>query len=789
MSKNKGHAPDRNIRHMLENILSHTNTLIAYLDPDFNFIMVNKAYAQADERNPSFYLGKNHFDLFPDKENEQSFKGVVKTGKPYFAYAKPFEYAEHPERGTSYWDWSLIPNKDKDGHVVGLVLSLTDVTPRLKAEEEIRKLHRAVEQSPVTVVITNPDGNIEYVNPKFSQLTGYSKNEVIGKNPRILQSGKHSKAYYDDLWATITKGKNWQGEFCNKKRNGDLYWESALISPIKDDGGHITHYLGIKEDISDRKNLEEALKESEGIYKAIFETTGSAKLIIEEDTTISMVNTEFENLTGYTKKEVEGKKSWSEFVLPEDLEIMKKHHDMRRSHPERGPRHYEVRFRDRTGNLNDMFVTIDMIPGTKKSIASALNISELKRSQKALAESESKYRMLAENSSDIIYFLDENLNRTYLSPAIERMMGYTAKEHIGQRREDFYTPQSLKHFQTTMRKQIQKIKAGETLDEMVKLELEAKHKNGSLIWVESRAKPVFDSEGNFKGFIGISRDITERKRAEEKLRRYKESLEKLVKARTKELTRKMEALKKAEAEALMHRQELSHVLRVATIGELTATLTHQLNQPLTAILSNAQAAQRFLTAESPDLGELTEILSDIVAENRRANEVVNQIRTMMKRKELEMHPLNMNEVIQEVVSLTQSDAVIRNIDVKLDLDPALPSTLGDRIQLQQVILNLMINGFESMAKQESTTRKMIIKTCLHKSRAIQVDVQDSGPGIEDNIQKRIFEPFFSTKDTGMGMGLSINKTIIASHGGDIWARNIPGKGITFSFTLPVEQKK
>lgn len=789
MSKNKGHTPDRNIRHMLENILSHTNTLIAYLDPEFNFIMVNKAYAEADERTPSFYPGKNHFDLFPNEENEKIFKDVAKSGKPYFDYAKPFEYAEHPERGTSYWDWSLIPNKDEDDHVVGLVLSLTDVTPRIKAEEEIRKLHRAVEQSPVTVVITDPDGNIEYVNPKFFHLTGYSKNEVIGKNPRILQSGEHSKAYYDDLWATITKGKNWQGEFCNKKKNGDLYWELALISPIKDDGGRITHYLGIKEDISDRKNLEEALKESEGIYKAIFETTGSAKLIIEEDTTISMVNKEFEKLTGYTKKEVEGKKSWSEFVLPEDLATMKKHHDQRRSHPGDGPRHYEVRFLDRYGNSKDMFVTVDKIPGTKKSIASALNISELKRSQKALAESESKYRMLAENSSDIIYFLDENLNRTYMSPAVERMIGYTAEEHIEQRREDFYTPQSLKHFQATMRKQVQKLKSGETLDEMVKLELAAKHKNGSLIWIESRAKPVFDSEGNFKGFIGISRDITERKRAEEKLRRYKESLEKLVKARTKELTRKMEALKKAEAEALMHRQELSHVLRVATIGELTATLTHQLNQPLTAILSNAQAAQRFLRAESPDLGELNEILSDIVAENRRANEVVNQIRTMMKRKELEMHPLNINEVIQEVVSLTRSDAVIRNIDVKLDLDPALSSTLGDRIQLQQVILNLMINGFESLAKQESTARKMIIKTCLHKSRAIQVDVHDSGPGIEGNIFKRIFEPFFSTKETGMGMGLSINKTIIASHGGDIWARNIPDKGITFSFTLPVEQKK
>ncbi len=903
------------LRQLYETILDHTHILVALFDPQFNFIKVNRAYAEADEREPSFYPGKNHFDLFPSKENERIFQRVVETGESYFAYAKPFEYAEHPERGTSYWDWSLIPTKDANGTVMRLVLSLANVTARIKSEEEIRKLSRAVEQSPVTVVITDPEGKIEYVNPKFVKLTGYTSKEVIGKNPNILKSGIHTPEFYKDLWDTIKQGKSWHGEFHNKKKNGDLYVESALISPIKDEKGNIVHFIGIKEDITEHKKLEESLKESEKKYRAIFENTGTATMIIEEDMTISMINTEFENLTGYSKEEVEGKKSWAEFVMPEDLKNMKQHHDSRRINPEDAPRHHELQFIDRHKKIKEVFATVDMIPDTKQSIVSALDITDFKAAEAALKESEEKFRMLAENSDDVIYHLDENLNRIYISPSIERFLGYTPDEHIKQSREEFYTPEAIKQFQSAVKEIFERIKSGMDKERPIRLEFEVKHKNGSTLWVETRAKPLYDDKDNFKGIIGISRDITERRRIEQESDRYKDQLEKLVDARTQELKQKISEQKQTEKrlresevryrtvadftydweywenpdrtllyvspsceritgykpeefikkprlmqdiilsedkdiwhshrqkinkekkrysiqfrirkkngevawiehacrtvtdeegnslgyrvnnrdvterkltqeEADRLREELAHLTRSATLGELTASLAHELGQPLTAILSNAQAAQRFLAGDTPDVEEIREIVKDIISDDQRASEVVHRLRAMMKKEPKKLKPLQINEVIREVENLIKSDALIRNIAMELDLDAYLPEVLGDRIQLQQVILNLIMNGFEAMMEKKPEKRRLVIRTKLHDKDSIEVAVNDSGQGIDKIKENELFEPFYSTKSEGLGMGLAIVRSTIETHGGRVWASNNRGLGATFHFTLPKEK--
>ena len=174
-----------------------------------------------------------------------------------------------------------------------------EIAKHKKTEEKIRILSWAVEQSPATVVITDLEGTIEYVNPKFVQLTGYSADEAIGQNPRILKSGKHPPEFYQELWKTITQGKEWRGEFLNKKKNGDLYWEDASISPIKNEEGVITHFVGVKEDISASKQAEEKLRESEEKYRAIFSEARDGIVIIDRETgQILECNSEFENQTG-----------------------------------------------------------------------------------------------------------------------------------------------------------------------------------------------------------------------------------------------------------------------------------------------------------------------------------------------------------------------------------------------------------------------------------------------------------------------------------------------------------
>lgn len=200
-------------------------------------------------------------------------------------------------------------------------------------------------------------------------------------------------------------------------------------------------------------------------------------------------------------------------------------------------------------------------------------------------------------------------------------------------------------------------------------------------------------------------------------------------------------------------------------------------------LSNAQAAQRYLNAPAPDMAEIREILSDVEKEGCRASEVVNRLRALLKKEKIEFEPLDLNSVFREVAALLNSDALMRNVKVSLNLDPQLPLVQGDRIQLQQVALNLMLNSFEAMIECASSNRLVKITTCRHNSE-VRAAVADSGKGISQEKSEMIFTPFFTTKAQGLGMGLSICRWIILRHQGRIWLENNPDEGATFYFSLP-----
>jgi C4-dicarboxylate-specific signal transduction histidine kinase len=242
--------------------------------------------------------------------------------------------------------------------------------------------------------------------------------------------------------------------------------------------------------------------------------------------------------------------------------------------------------------------------------------------------------------------------------------------------------------------------------------------------------------------------------------------------------------KRAEREARRLKDELAHSGRVATMGEMAAALAHELNQPLAAILINAQAATRFLAAPSPDLDEVRAILHDIAGDDTRAGEVLRRIRALVKKDAAELRPLSLNSVLHEVVALVHSDAVIRGVSLSFELDPELPRVQGDRIQLQQVLLNLLLNAFDAMSQCPPGERTVLICS-QHDHSEVRISVSDQGHGIRPQDMAGLFEPFWSTKPAGLGMGLSISRSIITSHGGRLWAENNPGRGATFVFALPV----
>jgi signal transduction histidine kinase len=243
------------------------------------------------------------------------------------------------------------------------------------------------------------------------------------------------------------------------------------------------------------------------------------------------------------------------------------------------------------------------------------------------------------------------------------------------------------------------------------------------------------------------------------------------------------AAAKAERESARLRQELAHIGRVSALGELTGSLAHELNQPLTAMLNNAEVAQQHLEAEMIDVAKLHDILSDIVADDKRAAGVIRRLRTMLKKGELEHVALDVNDVVREVTDLVRSDTVLRDIPVHLDLAAGLPTVRGDRAQLQQVVLNIVLNGLEAASGSSRRARGLVIRTSMDAS-VVVVAVEDSGTGIDTADVDRLFEPLYTTKPEGLGMGLSIARTIVGAHGGELRASNNPGGGATFAFTLP-----
>jgi PAS domain S-box-containing protein len=376
----------------------------------------------------------------------------------------------------------------------------------------------------------------------------------------------------------------------------------------------------------------------------------------------------------------------------------------------------------------------------------AVDIEERKRAEDALGESEAKFRDYAETASDWLWETGPDYKFTLLT---ENAFGSDPAQRIGTMCWDHALdvetePEKWRNFRATL-------DARESFRDFVYCTMDG---SGAPMYVKASGKPVFDCGGKFLGYRGTGSDVTAIVRGQ-----------------------------RAEASLQTVQAELAHVSRVMTLGQLTASIAHEVNQPIGSARNNARAALNFLDRSPPDLGEVREALGCIVADADRAGGIIDRIRDQIKKVPPRSDRFDLNRAIEEDIRLAQSMINENGVSVRSRLAGGMAPVRGDRVQLQQVVLNLILNAIEAMSSVEADERELLISTDQSEANGTLVAVRDSGPGIDPKHLELVFEAFYSTK-SGMGMGLSICRSIIAAHGGRLWAAATEPGGALFQFTLP-----
>jgi PAS domain S-box-containing protein len=374
-----------------------------------------------------------------------------------------------------------------------------------------------------------------------------------------------------------------------------------------------------------------------------------------------------------------------------------------------------------------------------------------RRTEEELRVAQTRFRTFVDQATDAFFLLDEQLAVVDVNRQACESLGWSREELIGMHPRDFDA--SLD--EPSIARLAERADAGETIT----FETRHRRRGGTVFPVEIRTGMFL--QGGRRFYLALARDISDRKRAADALQEKDDALQ-------------------------MARTELARVSRLTTLGELTASIAHEVSQPLGAMVASAAAGANWLAAEPPDIAEARSAFEEIAADGMRARDVIARIRALTKRQALRMELLDINRKVLEVVALTEREVRSHDIVLQTQLDSAVPRVAGDRVQLQQVLLNLVLNAIEAMSGVHDRPRELTIVSAQDRpNAAVTVEVRDSGPGLEPERVERVFEPFYTTKAGGLGIGLSISRSIVEAHGGRLWAGANEPHGAVFRFSLPV----
>jgi PAS domain S-box-containing protein len=595
----------------------------------------------------------------------------------------------------------------------------------------------------------NPSGFFEYWSPELFQIYGLDPSKGV---PTLIEylARVHPKER-DFVAATIEKMLLQRSGCDVKKRilrpDGELRYIRWVGVPVFDDGV-FNSFVGTAMDVTEQEHLTQKLRrrqayaaEAQGLsHTGSFSWRVSTGEILWSEETFRIF--EYERTTVPTAELV------LERVHPEDLALVKQTKGRASQYGKDFDFEHRLLMPDgRVKYLRVLARALQDSSGDLEFVGAVMDITATNQAKEALRKSEEQWRDVFENNPTMYFMVDAAGKVLAVNPFGAGQLGYRADELIGQPVFGVFYEPDREAIQTSVAICLEQI--GRTQS----WEARKVRKDGEVLWVRETAKAVPRMDGPI--VLIACEDITEQKRA---------------------------------SEALRHAQEdLARITRVTTMGELTASLAHELNQPIAAAVTNANTCLRWLTREHPDLREAREAASRIVQDVMRATDIISRIRLLFEKGTPERELVDVNEIIREMIVLLRSEATRYATSVRTELAADLPRVMGDRVQLQQVIMNLMINGIDAM-KDVDGMREQIIRSQPAGDEQVLVSVSDTGVGLPSDQTDQIFNAFFTTKRHGTGMGLSISRSIIESHGGRLWAVDNSSRGASFCFTLPAQTR-
>lgn len=616
--------------------------------------------------------------------------------------------------------------------------------------KESEHKYRSVVENANEVIIVSQDNAVKYFNPQAIKWSGYSPDD-FSNTPFIEFIHAEDRDRVMKEFKERISGKKLYSRYTVRSltKDGDVKWVIVNSVQIQWEGRPAS--LTMFTDITEQKAAASKLQESYNRFQTIANFAYDWETLETTEERLQYVSPSCERISGYRPQEfIDNPELMRKIILPADRDKWDEHRQNVITLSD--SQEIQFRIRKKDGEVRWIEHACRPVQGAEgESLGIRASNRDVTRGKLTEETLKKKDRMLEEAQTIArLGSWDWNIlnNELAWSDEVYRIFGFEPHE-FGATYEAF-----LERIHSDDRENVKDAVNQALNDPSSKYNIAHRiiKLDGSERIVRERGNVIFNDNGKPSRMVGTVQDITD--------------------------------IRIMEAETHKLRMEISHMDRVGMMGTLGAGLGHELNQPLAAILSNAQAALRFLDNDQPDINEVKEALQDIVLDDKRAGEIVHTIRNIMGKSDLEQEKIHLNETIREVIKLIKSEVIERNVSLSENFQTDMPKFLGNRIQIQQVILNLLMNALDAIADNDEASRKVIISTSFKENDGIILNVSDSGPGIKTDQVEDVFDSFHTTKASGLGIGLSICRSIAEKHGGTIWAENLPEGGAAFFFKLP-----